>query len=105
MTTNFVTVVVTAYCACQVCCGKWADGITASGRPPIEGRTVAANWLPMGAAVKVQGFKVPKVVEDRMARRFSDRLDIYFRRHEDARRFGKRVLKVQVLQPQTQGAK
>lgn len=91
-------VTVTAYCPCDRCCGKWADGITASGRPAVEGRTVAANWAPFGTVVQVQGFDVPKVVEDRMAKRFSDRLDIYFRSHKDALAFGKRKLRVRILE-------
>jgi len=35
---------VTAYCPCARCCGSWADGITASGRPVTAngGRFVAA---------------------------------------------------------------
>ena len=35
---------VTGYCACSKCCGKWSDGITASGRPVTanRGRFVAA---------------------------------------------------------------
>jgi 3D (Asp-Asp-Asp) domain-containing protein len=57
---------------------------------------VACNWLPFGTKIKIQGFNVPKVVEDRMARRFSDRIDIYYRQHREAQRFGKKRLKVEV---------
>ncbi len=31
----------TAYCNCEICCGKWANGYTASGSIPKAGRTVA----------------------------------------------------------------
>ena len=32
----------TAYCACEKCCGK-SDGITASGTKATEGRTIAVD--------------------------------------------------------------
>ena len=42
---------VTAYCPCPKCCGKYANGITASGTVATEGRTVAMDpqKIPYGA--------------------------------------------------------
>ena len=95
--TNYVgLVVLSAYCACRLCCEQFADGITASGTRPQQGRTVAANWLPFGTRVYLDGVGW-RTVEDRMARRFSDRVDVYFDRHADARRFGIRTNKVWVV--------
>lgn len=31
----------TAYCSCSICCGRWANGYTASGVKPVAGRTIA----------------------------------------------------------------
>lgn len=80
---------VTGYCACEVCCGKYADGMTASGRPPIQGRTVAANFAPFGSILTIDGLKNSFVVEDRMNRKYSQRVDIYFQNHDEALRWGK----------------
>ena len=85
---------VTGYCACPKCCGKGAKGITAAGTRPMQGRTVAApRNVPLGTKVLIDG--KPFTVEDRTARRFDGRWDIYFERHQDAKNFGKRKLKVQ----------
>ena len=84
---------ITAYCACQICCGKNAKGITAAGTRPMQGRTVAApRNVPLGTKVLIDG--KPFTVEDRTARRFDGRWDIYFERHQDAKNFGKRKLDV-----------
>lgn len=91
--TNFLAIV-TAYCACLSCCGK-TDGITASGRLVAQGRTVAANHLPMGTRLHIEGVGW-RTVEDRMAPRYTGRLDLYFRSHAEARRFGKRRLRVTI---------
>lgn len=80
---------VTGYCACQVCCGKYADGVTASGRPPVQGRTVAANFAPFGSILTIEGLENSFVVEDRMNRKYSQRVDIYFQNHDEALRWGK----------------
>lgn len=99
LVTNLVGVVtVTAYCACAQCCGKWADGITASGAPVRQGTTAAANWLPFGTRIYVDGLGW-RTVQDRMARRFSDRVDIYFDSHQAARRWGIRRLNIWAVQP------
>lgn len=87
--------IVTAYCACVLCCGQYADGITASGVPPVEGVTCAANWVPFGTTLEIEGVGT-RTVQDRMARRFSDRVDIYFRDHQRALEFGIKKLKVMV---------
>lgn len=75
-----------AYCACAVCCG-WSNHPTASGVWPVEGVTIAApRSIPFGTRVWTPlGWRI---VQDRTARRYDGRWDIYFRRHADAKRFG-----------------
>lgn len=91
-TTNTFTV--TAYCACVNCCGKWAGGPTASGKLPVEGVTVAGpRALKLGTRVHIQGVG-DRVVQDRLARKYDQRFDVFFRDHQTALRFGKRQLTV-----------
>lgn len=63
--------------------------ITASGTRVRDG-VVAANWLPIGAKVKIPALFGDKVfvVEDRMAKKNSHKLDIWFSTTEAAIRFG-----------------
>ena len=92
---NAHSATITAYCACPICCGKGAKGITAAGTRPVQGRTIAApRSVPLGAKVRVQGLPGVFTVEDRTARRFDGRWDVYFERHQDALKFGKRKLDV-----------
>ena len=92
---NAHSATITAYCACPICCGKGAKGITAAGTRPVQGRTIAApRSVPLGAKVRVQGLPGVFTVEDRTARRFDGRWDVYFERHQDAKNFGKRRLDV-----------
>lgn len=88
--------IVTAYCACRLCCGASADGVTASGVEPVQGVTVAApRAVPFGTRVHIEGIGW-RTVQDRTARRYDGRFDVYFTRHRDAVRFGKRKLKVTI---------
>lgn len=89
MPTNIIA---TAYCACALCCSA-QNGTTAAGTTPREGITVAASRaIPLGTKI---AFTVPGaftnrvfVVEDRLARRFDGRVDVYFADHRRARQFG-----------------
>lgn len=88
------TYTVTAYCGCGKCCGK-AGQPTASGKMPQAGVTIAApRAIPFGTKLNIQGVGT-RVVQDRLAKRFDDRIDVYFASHAEAKRFGIRKLEVQ----------
>lgn len=46
---------ITHYCPCGVCCGAYADGVTASGTEATEGRTLAVDpeVIPYGSRVAI----------------------------------------------------
>ena len=49
---------ITYYCPCEQCCGKWADGITASGLPATPGVVaVDPEVIPLGSTVVIDGQK------------------------------------------------
>ena len=75
----------TAYCACEKCCGKWAGGTTASGTIPAEGRTVSCNSLPMGTQIKIDGQVYTVEDTGNMA---SNVIDVYYDSHSAALEFG-----------------
>ena len=80
----------TAYCNCAVCCGRWAGGPTASGKMPVQGRTIATGVLPFGTKLNIGG-KI-YTVEDRGTP--YGHIDIYMERHADAEEFGVRYANV-----------
>lgn len=80
----------TAYCNCEICCGRWAGGPTASGKMPVQGRTVATGVLPFGTRLKIGGQSF--VVEDRGTP--YGHIDIYMENHEEAQAFGVRYADV-----------
>lgn len=80
----------TAYCNCAVCCGRWAGGPTASGKMPVQGRTIATGVLPFGTKLNIGG-KI-YTVEDRGTP--YGHIDIYMERHADAGEFGVRYADV-----------
>jgi 3D (Asp-Asp-Asp) domain-containing protein len=62
--------------------------------------TIAANFLPFGAKVKIPelfGHKV-FIVRDRMNRRFSHRIDVWMVEKPDAINFGVQLAKIEVLE-------
>lgn len=72
--------------------------ITASGSYVHFG-VVAANWLPIGTAVRIPEYfgKQVFIVEDRMNKRHDDKLDVWLPTKEAAVNFGKRITKIEVL--------
>lgn len=89
----------TAYCACEKCCGAWArirpidkDGkpivYTASMAEAKQGVTIAAdtNVHPFGTVLVIDGKEY--TVQDRGGAVKGKHVDIYFESHEEAKQFG-----------------
>jgi 3D (Asp-Asp-Asp) domain-containing protein len=89
---------VTAYCACVKCCGGWSGlNETASGKRPREGITVAApRSMKFGTKLQIQGMGT-FTVQDRLHRRYDNRIDIFIANHDRAKAFGKRKLSVKKI--------
>lgn len=85
-----------AYCACEKCCGKWAEyGLTASGTVPQEGRTVAVDpdVIPMGSELWIDG-EGPFIAEDTGSGIAGNTIDVFFQSHAAALEWGKREVTV-----------
>lgn len=77
----------TAYCACEKCCGK-SDGITATGTKATANRTIAVDKtiIPYGTVVIINGNEY--VAEDTGGAVKGNIIDIFFDDHEEALNFG-----------------
>jgi 3D (Asp-Asp-Asp) domain-containing protein len=102
--TRTIRMLVTAYCPCAKCCGKYADGITASGKPVTAngGFFVAADpkVLPMHTKLSVPGYfqAAPVPVYDTGGKIKGNRLDVFFPTHAEAKAWGARWLDVVVYE-------
>lgn len=97
---------VTAYCGGACCCQKYADGITASGKPVTAngGRFCAADRsIPFGTMIDIPGYgRVP--VLDRGGAIKAGKLDLFFADdpgkpgsgHRKALQWGRRTLNVTI---------
>ena len=88
---------ITAYCACEICCGEWAKDrpldengnpivYGASGQVLTPGVSVACS-LPYGTEIQIDGLPGTYIVEDRTAEWIQDKyngmtVDIYMPSHE-----------------------
>jgi len=75
------------------------DPYTTAAGTKVRTGVVAANWLPLGTKVRIPRIFGDQVftVEDRMARKHQNKLDVWFPRTEDAVRFGVRITRVEIL--------
>lgn len=89
-----VAMLLTGYTASLDECGK-TDGITASGVRATQGTTIAADHLPFGTKVKINGHTY--TVQDRFGGGYDHKIDVYFDNKEDAMNFGRRWEFVEVL--------
>ena len=81
---------VTHYCACLLCCGENAAGITASGKTVAEGMVAMSSYYPFGTKIEING--VMYTVEDRGGSGIENdihRVDIYVPDHQQALRLGR----------------
>jgi 3D (Asp-Asp-Asp) domain-containing protein len=99
-----IRMLVTAYSPDERSCGKFADGVTASGYSVWAngGKLVAADTriLPFGSLVEVPGYHNDGIVPvlDRGGKIKGHRLDLLFPTHEQAREWGKKWLTVTVYE-------
>ena len=101
---EWIDAVATAYCPCEICCGKWAlnrpDGIvyTASGAIAEEGVTIAADWsvYSPGTILYIEGIG-ERTVQDRGGAIRGQKIDVFFNSHEDALRFGRQEVRIKVI--------
>lgn len=112
------TVLATGYCNCQKCCGwkyTWYGrpviasgkskgrakkvGVTASGTRARHG-TIAADTsvYPMGTIIEIPGYGFGRV-EDRGGAVKGGHIDLWFRRHAEALKWGRKNVKVRVWLP------
>jgi len=84
-----IEVLATAYCACPECCGRWSDGFTATMSKAREGQTIAVDpkIIPLGSKVYIKGMGWYQA-EDTGTAMKGKRIDIFFKSHNDAQRFG-----------------
>ena len=95
---------VTAYCPGKCCCGKWADGITASGHMIQSGDyfVAAPKAFPFGTIVIIPGYPLAGQageeveVEDRGGAIKDDRLVVFFPTHREALNWGVQILNVEI---------
>lgn len=81
---------ITYYCPCTKCCGKYANGITASGKTATAGRTIAASsQYKFGTQMSINGHVY--TVEDRGGAIKGNKIDIYVDSHSEALKLGKQT--------------
>ena len=86
-----------AYCPCKQCCGK-TNGITASGAKAKAKHTIAAsNIYKFGTKIEIEGYGI-YTVEDRGGAISGNKIDIFFNTHQEALKFGRRQLKIRVVE-------
>lgn len=100
-----VTVVATGYCPCEVCCGSHADGKTATGRDAkLPGLAIDPKIFKLGKArFDIPGYNRGSnnngswiLADDTGGAIKGYRIDLRFKSHEEATKWGKKKIKVRV---------
>ncbi len=86
---------VSGYGKCRVCCGRFADGVTASGHVIRQGDMLIAGELPFGTMITVPGYGRAPVL-DRGGSITEGRLDVLFHSHQAALEWGRQTLLCEV---------
>lgn len=95
---------VTAYCPCSLCCGPYANGITASGRTARAKHTIAVDAynpiVPMGTQVVIEG--ITYTVEDTGdLNHYGNDFDIFYAHHQDTSEWGRRHVEAYLAEGNT----
>lgn len=93
------TMTATAYEPGPTSCGKWADGYTAIGLKAVPGIVaVDPKVIPLRTKLYVEGYG-PAIAGDVGGAIKGNRIDLLFETVEEALRYGRRRVKVYILEP------
>lgn len=100
-TARWVWVEATAYCPCAICCGKYANGVTATGRNAnTPGVAVDPKVIRLGSRLDIPGYRRSNgtwiLADDTGGAIKGNRIDVRFETHEEARQWGRRRIRVRV---------
>jgi len=94
---------VTAYCPCEKCCGRYSDGITASGHRIGKGDVFVAadKRYSFGTKMIILGYNnnLSVKVLDRGGAIQGNRIDVFFHTHKEALQWGVKYIDVRVSKP------
>lgn len=85
---------ITAYCPCEQCSAQYGRQ-TSTGKIAKQGRTIAVDpdIIPYGTKVTIEGIGTFEA-EDCGVGVKGNHIDVYFEKHEDVERFGKKIKKI-----------
>ena len=100
-----VRMMVTGYCPCRVCCedwGGWNETATGDDARIYDGVAADPRLLPYRTRLRIPGVGIREVDDTGGAMRQSAKkgvthIDVRFASHKEAKRFGRKWLKVTVL--------
>jgi len=102
---NIILVKATAYCPCEKCCGKWADGFTTTGKNAYTpGVAADLNLVPIGTKLKIPGIGALTVDDTgrdmrEAAKEGLHHIDVRFLTHQEALEFGIQWFYAEILPP------
>jgi len=92
-----ITVKVTAYCPCPICCGKHSNGITATGTTAYKkGVAVDPTFIPLGSRLDIPGYGNWIKADDTGGKIKENHIDIRFQNHQQAKTYGTKYLKIRI---------
>lgn len=100
----WLILIVSAYCPCSICCGKSADGKTATGRDAnLPGVAVDKTVIPLGSRLDIPGYNRGSngngswILADDTGKVIKGfRIDVRFETHKEALEWGRKKLRVRV---------
>lgn len=92
----WMRVTATGYCPCAICTD--GDGITATGRSALgtDGVAVDPSVIGLGSRLDIPGYGAWVLADDTGRLVKGAKIDLRFQRHEIAKKFGVKILRIRV---------
>jgi len=97
---KYFTMVATGYCPCEICCERWADGLTYTGDKVGRGCIAIdskAGILKLGQKLYIQGYGYG-VANDIGGAIKGWEVDLCFNTHQRALEWGRKLVRVYVIE-------